>query len=146
MRMATHGVAQVADPQGNLRYLVKGTDAPVTMIMEGALLKVSTESSIVPAKLGESVVLPVRISRSPKLVGEVTVQLEWPSELRDLCQASTITLSETEVAGELMLHIPNDPRLTGQWRISVRASSQTGQWPVQAFGEIELRIGSSWQQ
>lgn len=142
MRMATHGVAQVADPQGNMRYLVKGTDAPVTMIMEGALLKVSTESSIVPAKLGESVVLPVRISRSPKLVGAVTVQLDWPSELRDLCQASTISLSETEIAGELTLDIPNDPRLTGQWRISVRANGQTGQWPVQAFGEIELRVGS----
>lgn len=141
MRMATHGVGQVADPQGNMRYLVKATDAPVTMIMEGALLKVSTERTIVSAKLGEHVVLPVKISRSPKLTEAVTVQFDLPSELRELCKTTTLTLNATEVAGELTIDIPNELRLKGPWHFFIRAVGTSSGWPVQAFSEIELRVG-----
>ncbi len=141
MRMATHGVGQVADPQGNMRYLVKATDAPVTMIMEGALLKVSTDRTIIRTKLGERVVLPIKISRSPKLTEAVIVQLDLPSEIRDLCKTTTLTLNAAEVAGELTIEIPNELRLTGPWRIPIRAVSTSSGWPVQAFGQIELRAG-----
>jgi hypothetical protein len=141
MRMATHGVGQVADPQGNMRYLVKATDAPVTMIMEGALLKVSSERTIVSAKLGEHVVLPVKISRSPKLTEAVTVQLDLPSEIRDLCKTTTLTLNATEGAGELTIDIPNEFRLKGPWHFFIRAVGTSSGWPVQAFSEIELRVG-----
>jgi hypothetical protein len=140
MRMATHGVAQVADPQGNLRYVVKATDAPVTMIMEGALLKLAPERTIVTAKLGERVVVPVKISRSPKFSEAVEVDFELPTELRNLCQTSTLTLNANEVTGELMFDVPSDSRLLGTWTIPIHAVSHTKHWPIQAFSEFELRV------
>lgn len=140
MRMATHGVAQVADPQGNMRYVVKATDAPVTMIMEGALLKLAPERTIVTAKLGERIMLPIKISRSPKFAESVAVDFDLPTELRDLCQTSKLTLNAGEVSGELTLELPNDPRLVGTWKIPLRAVGQTKHWPIQAFSEIELRV------
>lgn len=140
MRMATHGVAQVADPQGNLRYVVKATDAPVTMIMEGALLKLAPERTIVRAKLGERIMLPIKISRSPKFAEAVSVEFDLPTELRDLCQTSKLTLNAGEVSGELTLELPNDPRLVGTWKIPLRAVGQTKHWPIQAFSEIEMRV------
>lgn len=140
MRMATHGVAQVADPQGYLRYVVKATDAPVTMIMEGALLKLAPERTIVTARLGERIVLPIKISRSPKFAEAVEVDFDLPAELRDLCQTSKLTLDASEVSGELTLELPNDSRLVGTWKIPLRAVGQTKHWPIQAFSEIELRV------
>ena len=140
MRMATQGVAQVADPKGNLRYLVKATDAPITMIMEGALLKVATGQTIVTAKLGERLALPVKISRSPKLSEIVKVQFDIPLEIRDLCPASPLTLSTDQVEGLLLIEIPMETRLLGTWKIPVRAISHLSNWPVQSMCEVELRI------
>lgn len=140
MRMATHGVAQVADPQGNLRYLVKATDAPITMIMEGALLKVATEQTIVTAKLGERLALPVKISRSPKLSEIVKVQFDIPAEIRDLCPTSPLTLAVDQVGGVLSIDIPMETRLLGPWKIPVRAVSKLSNWPVQSMCEVELRV------
>jgi len=140
MRMATHGVAQVSDPQGNLRYLVKATDAPITMIMEGALLKVTTEQTIVTAKLGERLALPVKISRSPKLTEIVKVQFDLPTEIRDLCPTSPLTLAADQVEGVLLIEIPAERRLLGPWKIPVRAISHVADWPVQAMCEVELRV------
>lgn len=140
MRMATHGVAQVADPQGNLRYLIKATDAPITMIMEGAILKVASEPTILRAKLGERVAMPVKISRSPKLAEVVSVRVDIPSEIRALCQGAEVRLAANESETELIVQLPDDPRLLGHWQIPIRAMSHLSGWPVQAFCQIELRV------
>ncbi|MGV2334324.1 MAG UNVERIFIED_CONTAM: hypothetical protein LVR18_09485 [Planctomycetaceae bacterium] len=42
-RIIVHGLVEVPDPKGTLRQLTKPGDARITMIMEGALLKLASE-------------------------------------------------------------------------------------------------------
>lgn len=141
MRMATHGVAQVADPQGNMRYVVKATDAPVTMIMEGALLKVSSLESNIEIGQGELRRIPIKISRSPKLQTEVLVDCEIPAEIRHLVTAKPLTLPAGAESGELELQIGSEPRLLGKWLLRIKAETRDpGHWPIRSYSDFTINI------
>ena len=139
MRMATHGVGKVPDPQGNIRYLVKATDAPITMIMEGALLKVTSPHSLYYCLAGESCKIPLRISRSPKLAEAVQITAEIPTELRGLIEISPVALETSQEMIELELKSINSPSLIGKWTIPIRASTLvSSRWLVQSTTEISV--------
>src|SRR6185437_15325826 len=66
-RTVLHGVAAVPDPKGKIRYLTRPADAFITMIMEGALLKLATETQEPALRPGESFDVPVILSRAAAL-------------------------------------------------------------------------------
>jgi hypothetical protein len=139
MRMATHGVASVSDPKGRLRSLVRATDAPITMIMEGALLKLTVQQPERVFTPGESVVIPVTVSRSPRLSLPVTVTVAVPEELQGLIQFEPLELSPETSRGELRGVTTADAKFQGAWNFVLRAKAlQEERWPVVSEDDLTV--------
>ena len=138
-RIIVHGVVAVPDPKGNVRYLTKPGNARITMIMEGALLKVSTENSDVVTSLGEIQEISVNVSRSPELPLPVKVELIVPDEATGFISATPLMIEPDKTSGVLQIVSRTDEQLRGQWNLTVRATAlQDGKWPV--ISESEIRV------
>ena len=138
-RMIVHGIAVVPDPQGHLRYLTKPGDARITMIMEGALLKLALGTASVSAQQSSVVEVPISISRSPRLPLPVTVRLHVPEELSGALQCAAVELLPGTDQGVLRIETAADSRLQGLWPLRVTATAlQDGRWPVVSESELEL--------
>ena len=138
-RIIVHGVVAVPDPKGNVRYLTKPGNARITMIMEGALLKLSTENSDVVTPMGEIQEIAVSVARSPKLPLPVKVELVVPEGATGLISATPMLIEPDKTSGVLQIFSKIDEQLRGQWNLTVRATAlQDGEWPV--ISESEIRI------
>lgn len=138
-RIIVHGVVAVPDPKGNIRYLTKPGNARITMIMEGALLKVSSENSDVVTPLGEIQEITVKVSRSPELPLPVKVELVVPDEATGSISATPLILEPDKTSGVLQIVSKADEQLRGQWDLTVRATAlQDDKWPV--ISETEIRV------
>ena len=136
-RIIVHGVVAVPDPKGTMRYLTKPGNARITMIMEGALLKVSTENSDVVTSLGEIQDVTINVSRSPELPLPVKVELIVPDEATGFISAAPLMLDPDKTSGVLQIVSRTDEQLRGQWHLTVRATAlQDGKWPVMSESEI----------
>ena len=140
-RIVIHGVAAIPDPKGNLRYVNKAGDSRITMIMEGALLKLTaepSESAIVPGMVFK---IPVSVSRSPKLSLATTIELIVPEEISGLLQATPVILPFDQDRGTLTITTVADPALQGPWMLTVKATSlQDNQWPVVSQTDIPVNF------
>lgn len=138
-RMLIHGVAVVQDPKGNPRYLTKAGDARITMIMEGALLKLSTSASEFARHVGTVLEIPVTIQRSPTFPMPVTIQLNVPPEAAGLLSSEPLLLGPATAEGVLTITVADDPRLLGRWMLTLSATSfQRERWPV--ISELDLPV------
>ena len=138
-RMIVHGVVVVSDPKGNPRHLTRPADARITMIMEGALLKVAADSSGNAVNVGSTFEIPFRVSRSAKLQQDVTVQLDVPEEIGDLVHADPVVLGAGTDRGVLRVESVADRRLDGPWDLRVVATAlEAGRWPVISETTLQL--------
>ncbi len=130
-RMNVQGVASVPDPKGNLRCVSKPADARITMIMEGALMKLSSPLTHASTRPGETFEVPVEIARSSKLSLPVAVEWIAPEEINALVRAEAITLAAGEHRGKLRITSVADARLRGTWQFTLKATAlEDGKWPV----------------
>jgi hypothetical protein len=74
-RIILNTVVRVPDPQGNIRYLVNKMDTRITLNVEGALLKLTAPVTDFELRAGQSIHVPLHLSRSPKLKGDVRLEL-----------------------------------------------------------------------
>lgn len=74
-RIILNTIVQVPDPRGNVRHLVNKMDTRITMNVEGALLKLAAEQSEFDVRPGQEVLVPLVVSRSPKLTGDAKIEL-----------------------------------------------------------------------
>ena len=140
-RVMIHGVAEVPDPKGTPRQLIKAAGSRITMIMEGALLKLSAEKSDFVIQAGETTEIQFRLQRSPKLPLSTTVQIEVPEEVNGLLTATPVTLTADQTQGVLHLNSKLDERLSGPWKLRLSAQSlQQDRWPVISVAEIDLEF------
>lgn len=138
-RIVVHGVAGVPDPKGRIRYLTRAGDARITMIMEGALLKLTAGSEPAVLSPGGSSELPFSVSRSIKLPLATTVELVLPPELKGLIEAAPVVIEPGQEAGRIALRTTNDPRLNGVWTLELRATAmQEDRWPVVSSATLRL--------
>ena len=143
-RIIVHGVVAVPDPKGNVRFLTKPGNARITMIMEGALLKLSTENSDVVTPLGEIQEIAVNVARSPKLPLPVKVELVVPEEATGFISATPLLIEPDKTSGVLQIFSKIDEQLRGQWNLTVRATAlQDGEWPVVSESEIRVEYVSA---
>ncbi len=130
-RIIVHGVASVPDPKGKPRLLTKAGDARITMILEGALLKLSTDAKEIAIVPGEMLQIPVAITRSVKLPLLTTVKLEVPEEIAGLLEVEPLLLPPGQDSGLLRVKTVADPRLKGPWVFTITATAlQEEKWPV----------------
>lgn len=130
-RMVVHGIVDVPDPQGNLRQLTKPGDARITMIMEGALLKLACDISDIRVPAGKTCNIPLSISRSDRLTGPVKIEVLVPEEAVGLLNAQTLTLNPNETSALLQINSLPDSQLLGTWQLRIAASSLLDdRWPV----------------
>lgn len=140
-RMLVQGVAGVADPQGNVRYLVKPSATAITMILEGALLKISSPLEELVLRRGELLDVPIVLARSAKLPLATTVELVVPEELQGALQAEPLVLDAGQDQGTLHITASTDGRLTGDWPLKLTATAwQEGKWRVASETELLVRF------
>jgi hypothetical protein len=138
-RIVVHGVAAVPDPKGNLRQLTQPGDARITMILEGALLKLAADVQEISVAAGSSFDVPVTISRSARLPIATTVRLEVPAEIDGLLRADPLVLAPGQDTGTLHISSAADVRLAGAWQFRLKATAlQDDRWPV--VSETDLRV------
>jgi hypothetical protein len=138
-RIVVHGVAGVEDGAGKVRQLTKAGDARITMIMEGALLKLTTKAPRQTLPLGAALEIPVAISRSIKLPVEARIELVVPEEAVGLIRAEPLTLLAGVDSGTLRIVSTADARLLGPWSLKLVATAlEEGKWPV--VSETELAV------
>jgi hypothetical protein len=117
-RIILNTLVKVPDPQGNLRYLLNKMDKRITMNVEGALLKITADRTELPAREGDTVKIPLSVSRSPKLAGPAKLEIVDPPAWSDL--TAPLTLSADQTKATLQLECPPLPA-SGEQRITIRA-------------------------
>lgn len=132
-RMNVVGVIEIPDPQGNLRHVMGNMDGLIVMSLEGALLKLSHEPQERTVRPGETIEIPIRLSRSAQLAGEARIEL---SPAQDLVTAGFITsepivLAPHQSTGTVRIKIADQARLSGMRDVVIRATIlQHGRWPA----------------
>jgi hypothetical protein len=85
--------------------------------------------------------LPVRVSRSPKLPLETTVELVVPEELAGLVEAEPLRLPPGRDTGTLVIRTKSDPRLAGEWTWEIRATSlENDRLPVISVTDVNVLV------
>ncbi len=139
-RIVVHGSAEIADPAGIKRIVTRPADARITMIMEGALLKLSLENPEVRVWSGAVVSIPVQVLRAQGFAGAVTVSLQVPDEAAELLRSESVRLDAGTDHGELLIRTTDDSALYGRWNLRIRAASERDGWPVASETELLLDI------
>lgn len=140
-RMVVVGVAPWVDSAGKTRYLMCNSDARITMILEGALLKIAERTGELTVAPGEAFAPRFNVLRSAKLQVPVRVELVAPAALKEALQAKPKVLAPGQSRGELQVRSLRDARLRGTWKLQLRATAmQDGRWPVVSVTEFEVRF------
>lgn len=132
-RMVVLGVAQQPDPTGQLRYVTQPADARITMILEGALLKVEHSAGERTIPLGQTFNVPVHVSRSAKLQTPVTLTLAVPEALRGLVslEEGDVKLPTSQSDAVLRVATRGTAEQIGRWTVQIEAHTlENDQWRV----------------
>jgi hypothetical protein len=120
-RMAIIAVAKVADPKGKTRHLVSDISGFVTMTMEGALLKITSDDDERRLPSGEPFDVHLRIARLTKLTEPVRIELIAPKELAGQLKADPVTaiVGQDKVA----VRVTTSSTVTGPVTFVLRATA-----------------------
>lgn len=140
-RMVVVAEAKVPDPKGNVRCLLAPADARITMILEGALLKLAHHAEDLTVRLGETFEVLLEISRSTKLQSEARITLDVPEPLRGKVVAEQVVAASEDSRLVLRIKTAAARELAGDWDVVVKATAlQDGRWPVVSQTTIPVRF------
>ncbi len=142
-RIGLVGMAKVPDPKGTVRYLLAPMEGQITMSMEGALMKLAVGPGLEGSLdwtgvAGKPLEIPLRLARTPKLTGAVTVELIVDRTLADLVKAEALTLDDKTATAKLTVHGKADPRLSTPISATIRATGRFEGRPVVSQANITL--------
>lgn len=130
-RLNVCAFVEVADPQGNMRSLGAKPKSRITMIMEGALIKVFHKAVDLTVKPGESFEIPVQVARSEKHSAEAAVQLEVGEELAGMIDSEPILVPVERDEATLRVTTTTHPELVGDYELKVTVTTMVdGRWPA----------------
>ena len=140
-RMVVLGTALVADSSGKLRTITKPANARITMILEGALLKVKHRAFELTVEAGKSFEIPFEIIQSAKLQKPVKIELQTPSAIRGLLSSTPVILSADQRQGKMIVTTKSHSHLQGDWRIKLKATAiMKNGWPAVSLSELTVRF------
>ncbi len=145
-RMLVQSVAIVKDATGRERHVVKATTGRITMILEGALMKLAHQAGELTVVPGASFEVPVKVVRSAKMSETAVVGLELPKSLVGLIRSEPLTLKPGQSAGTLKLTTRPDRRLEGDWTIRLVATAlHDDRWPAVSVTDLTIRFQATDQ-
>lgn len=120
-RMGIIAVAKAPDPKGKVRYLVSDISGFVTMTMEGALLKITSDDGERQLPPGVSFDVNLKVARLSKLIEPVRIELIAANGAAGQLKAEPVMalVGEDKVA----LRVTPAPTLTGRVSFTVRATT-----------------------
>jgi hypothetical protein len=124
-RVLLTATAQVPDPKGRLRYLLSRMPAPddsIALTVEGALLKIDAHPPGEPIGQGGTVSVPVTISWSAGFREPIRLELVTPASALGIGKAEVVSVFTGETEALLKIQIPDEPRLSGRYAMTVRAT------------------------
>lgn len=129
-RMIVNGVAKVKDPQGNVRYSLARQKTRMGFLPVGALLKLAAEKTEYNAAAGETVNVPLAISRNRTLTEPARLELRAGSQGLAGFAVEPITLASD--IDHVVLAINVDAAApAGEHELTIRATlMQGGEYPV----------------
>jgi len=132
-RMVVNGMAQVADPQGNLRFVMVRQKTRMGFLPTGALLKLSADQTQWAATPESRLAVPLLIDRSPALQGDIRLEL-MPSAG---CSAKPQIVVAGQGKAELWIDISQE--LPQEQELVIRATAwQAPDFPVISESKIIL--------
>ena len=147
-RMICIGVTPVKDPRGRVRQVTGIMDGLVVMSIEGALLKLSHEPAERVVSPGQTIEIPVRVSRSARLQVPAKVELVTDDPINALpdgmVTAAPLVLSAKEVAGVFKVKLAAGSNLPPNVELRLRATAmQDGKYPATSETVVPLVIESA---
>lgn len=139
-RLALVALAEVPDGAGKTHFVLAAMKGQITMVLEGALLKLSHQADELVVSAGKSFIVPVRLARSVKLAAPAHVELIVPAELAGLVAAEPLTLSAKQEAADWKITTKADARLQGRFVLQARATAQRDGHPVISETAIEVEF------
>ena len=140
-RMVVYGYGEVADPTGVMRHVGLSADARVTMILEGALLKVRHEIEELRSQPGSQFEVPVEIVRSSLLSTEVQVDLELPKAWQAWVSCDSVRLAPGQTRAILKVATTPEFPLRGTVPVTIRATAmQEGRWLVKSIMDVNIEF------
>jgi hypothetical protein len=143
-RMVVNGVAKVADPQGNLRYLSSKLATRIGFLPEGALLKLAADVTEVQHVGGQPLSIPLTISRSDKLKEAVRLELA-PGDASDGgFSAEPLELSPEETQAVMTVAVGEQSPPQSECKLTLRATVlRAGEYPVVSETTVVVLFGAA---
>lgn len=140
-RMVVNGVAQVADPKGNVRYLVARQKTRMGFLPTGALLKISADESEFVARPGQELRVPINIDRSEKLTEPVTLELICDDSQHAFFTAEPQTLASDVTHSEFSVTVAASALPYIEHHLKIRATLlKEGSWPVISETQVSMEL------
>ncbi|MSR53228.1 MAG: hypothetical protein EXS09_08045 [Gemmataceae bacterium] len=139
-RMGIMAEVKVPDPKGNVRHLIAPIAGFVTMTMEGALLKLSSIEEEVLARVGEPILVKVRLARSPRLTDAVKLELRVSDEFASSLKAQPMVVAPGQAEAEFKIEwVPGSKPISGEHVLTIRGTTMlSGNLPV--ISETMVRL------
>jgi hypothetical protein len=144
-RMVVNGVAQVTDPQGNVRYSVSRQKTRMGFLPTGALLKIAAEIDEFEIAPGQLISVPLDISVSNELREPIRVELNESDPL-GLFTAKPRTLTARQRQAEISIQSKSEMLVGDEYQLTIRATvMQNGHLPVVSETSVLVRVMSAAQ-
>jgi hypothetical protein len=122
-RFILNAVVQVPDPKGNVRHLLNKMELRLGILPVGAMLRLSHTLGELHVKGGEAFNIPVTLTRTPELSGDVVLELRLPDELAGQLTAEPLTLPPTQTSAALRITPAAAANLRGEQELTIRATA-----------------------
>jgi hypothetical protein len=130
-RMVVNGVAEVADPKGNVRYSVSKQKTRMGFLPIGALLKISTDQTEFEIDADGRLVIPVTVFRDESLDQPLTLSLVSGSSEALPFSAESQTYASDATRCDFEIDVNPSSIAKSEHSLTIRASLiQDGQYPV----------------
>lgn len=129
-RMVVNGVAQVADPQGRVRYLSSKLKTRIGFLPGGALLKVDCPLPELEVPDGQPFDFPLEIRRARELIGPATIELVLDERLKDSFTATVVTLKRATTRTRLRVTPVTGAAIPDEFTVKARATILRDGLPV----------------
>ncbi len=142
-RLVVNGVAKVADPQGNVHYLVSRLKDRLGFMPVGALLKISSDVDELQVNQGDPFEIPLTIHRARQLLEPTRLELRANEQLHGLLSVDSVSVPAEQSSTQFRVVPTADSDLTGNHKLTIRATVlKDGKYPVVSETSVLVSVVS----